>query len=218
VSKEIDSGALTLLNKILALPGAGAQRTVLADELIWQSLDIAQVARRSLCQVGTDGIYVIAFECVHAGADTQNAVITNPYRPGTTLRFPPFPDIVGEGFDLWILGAAVHVAAGVGNLGSAQLALTGDQSSFAMGVDQAGAAIGATSMRMPLGRWDSSATVGGAGIALQENGDPYVHIGLRMRRAGHSLQYNVTSTGALTSRCFVYCALLPTGLGQDAST
>jgi len=219
MGKVIDSGALTLLNRILGLAGTGgAQRTELEDGLVSQTLDIGRIASRSLALSGTQGLFEVFFLNTHGAGATSKVSSIDPYAPGS-LAWDPFPGTVPAGFDLWLLGASANYQSGTaGNFSSAALHLLGTEQQFAMGVDDTGAALsGALVSNRAVALWDSHQAFGNKDPLINEAGQSWMPIGLRLR-PGVTLAFSSKATNAVVVNCVLSIAYLPSGLGQDATT
>jgi len=217
VGKFIDSGALTALNRILGLAGAGgSQRSELEDGLVTQTLDVGAIVRRSRTIGGSDGgLFVFAMQNAHAVGDTQASSI-DPYAPGA-LVWNGFPAAVPEGFDVWLLGCGGNKLSGAGALTTASLHIQDDESCLGIGVDQAGAALsGARTLILPFAAFDGTTAIAGQELLTTEAGASWVDFHYRVRR-GMLLKFRSTTGGAWTGQLSILAQLVPSALGQDGN-
>jgi len=214
LGKTIDSGALSILNRILGLAGSGgSQRTELEDGLVTQVLDVASIVRRSRAASGSEGIFYGLLQNTHAVANSQSSTI-DPYAPGT-LQWNTYPASIPDGFDVWVLGCSSFSTLTGSNFSEGILELISSERHLGWAVDQAGAAIGgAIALSTVLARWDIA---GSFNINLTHEEQSFVKAGIRVRR-GQTISFSSTSSGALTTRVAVILGVFPSALGQDAST
>jgi len=222
VAKRIISAALGEMNKILRLAGvSSSQETELLDDHVSQVVEILPVVRRSLTQGATEGYYHVVLENVHGAGATSEAAEIDPYNPGAVLNRAPYPATVERGWDFWLVGAMLRRAAGTAaNFGEGLLQIVSPLRNMAFGIDDSGVVpVGAGSnLQLAVARWDVLSTVAGTtGTGLTEAGDPWVHIGMRMRR-GMLLNFRSNAINALTVDCVLIVGLFPTALGQDIVT
>ena len=209
--KPFDSQALGVLNKVLGVTGQSAlTRTELADETLFQTIDVAEVARRGGTLADTLGIFTGILETVHTDAETLSVVV-DPFSFGAGT-IAPFPDPIPTKFDLWLISAAVTQISGSGTL-VAVLRLNFPAPAQAFGVNDSGVAVvaGAT---YAIALWDSVLAAPSATIGLQESGEPVAKINMRLPR---NCNLVFASTSSLTSsfRCQLVFGLFPITLGQD---
>lgn len=216
MSKEIDSAALSLLNRILGLAGGGGSPISLLDDYwVNQVIDIGPVVRRSRTIAPSEGIYGMRFFLTHAGADTQAAAV-NPYAPGN-LAMNGYPAEVPEGYDAWLMGGYGTVD-GAAAFTSLQVGSEMPAIQFGASVLQTGGVGAAVQANFP---YLSSATVlnlAGIGIFFTNlAGETFLQCGYRLRR-GQNLFVRTVSSAALVCNFYAIIALLPSGLGQDVIT
>ena len=202
--RQLDSGALTLLNEILQLGGGGEQTTQLDDGNVSQVLDVQQVVRRSLTFASTGGLGFIGFENVHVGAGAISETF-NPYA-GPDVGANAFPTDIPRGFDVWLLHATMRRTAGAG-------ALTGGEISYNILANMRAKGDG-TAGRMALGLWTSIEALTGNDYGITPGGQSLIKLGLRIRR-GITLSYDTNAAGAATFHCQAMIGVFPAGLGQD---
>jgi len=203
--RQMDSGALIELDRILGLGGGGEQSATLDDGNVSQVLDLQAIIRRSLTFARTGGQWVFTYVNVHPGADTQ-ANSLNPYLvdPGVNS----YPTIVPEGFDAWVLYAGMKRFTGAGNITAGILELSQFPNFVGKGDNTLGTLLTA------LGRWDAIEGGSGQGYGVTGASDTLITPMLRIRR-GASLTFRTTSTAAATFHMFVQMGVFPAGLGQD---
>jgi len=212
MGKEVDSGALLLVNRILGIAGSqtGAQRTELDDGTLTQVLEVGSIVRRSRSLPGTDGIFCAILRTnMGAGVTTETATL-NPYTPGGA-NLAPFPDPIPAGFDFWVAGASLIQAGGIaGNFTNALFRTLYDASMIGLAIDEAGQTFGSATAAIPLAFWDDLTL----GFGTMEDGTQWLPLGLRIRR-GQTLQLDVAATDAVVVDLVLICALVPAALGQD---
>jgi len=207
--KSVDSQALGIVNRALGLTGAGAPLTEFLDGTVDQTLDIGQLVRRGRTQVGSDGIYFGLLTNVHSGAGTLSS-FTNPYDVPTGA-IAPYPVPMPPGFDIWLLSANVRQESGTGTL-TAALSYDFPILAQGWGVDDSGVAV-ARADPFVLAFWDSVITETDE-FGITEQGNPWVPIGLRLRR-NSSLLFSSTASALATFDCQMIIGVFPVSLGQD---
>jgi len=214
--KRIDSRALTSLNRILGLAGAGGSRTTdLEDSTVQQVLNVNDVLRRDMSLFGTDGLFVAILRNIHGAGVTTKAVLANPYSL-TVGNIAPYPIPVDDGKDFWIFGIALQVASGTASnftQGIVSIQMLGTQMAF--GIDDLGAAVTMTDTQVALARFDDMD--GNLGQGVTEGGEVFVPAIHRIRRDA-KLRFDSSATNAITVNCQILCGLFPSGLGQDGSS
>lgn len=228
----MNSQALALMDRILGLSGSssGEQYTTLDDGNVQQVIEISPIARRSLTESGTTGIFDISFNNLHSGASLNSNPI-NPYNleenVSLTSRVNIWPVPVPRGLDVWLIGANAMQVGTDTNVSWCQLLLTMPSTFQALYQRR-------SSMGVPiqitndlsyhsLTRWDTLApddilTSGSARYSFEtENGEMYQHYGLRIRR-GTTIDFITNTTGAAEIDCHMIVGLFPEGLGQDVAT
>jgi len=214
--KKINSGALEPLNKAFGLTGAGSRETVLLDGSLDQVIDTVPIARRGGTLAGSQGMFSMQLQTVHAGAGNLQVDI-NPYAVGTTGQSAPFPAAVPAGIDLWLISAQVARRAGA-DTPTATLIMRQQPGGF--GIDDSGAAV-ALDQEIMLASWDGIATTG-ASTRMTETGTGklFAEIGLRIPRnpaaAGQDLSFRSSAAAvAVTLDCILLFGYFPSALGQD---
>jgi len=208
MSRQLDSGALTLLNEILQLGGGGSQITQLDDENVSQTLDVTSVIRRSLSFANSGGLFYFGYSLVHAGA----GVLTQLVDPYTNLSagVNSFPTVMPRGFDVWLLTGNLRRASGAG-------ALTGASLEVILNVTMRGSGSSITSTTIPVGFWDTLEADTLQDYAVTQSGEPMLKPMLRLRR-GMRVQIRTNSTGVATFHGLVIVGAFPAGMGQDVVT
>ena len=218
--RDIDSDALTSLNRVLGIAGSrlGAQTTELDDGNLTQVLDVNEIVRRSRTLQDFDGIYFGVIRNVHAGAG-ELITSVDPYALPVGAG-PGFPtNITAQtGLELWLIGASLYRISGTGTLDGATLELIFDSPQQAFGVDDSGAAV-ATTGGIPLAHWDSILTTITSNPGITEQGEVYIPMGIRLARASIGLRFISDVAGAAaTMQTNIILGLFPAGLGQDVAT
>jgi len=210
----IPGAQLKLIGELLDLTGAqlGAVTDIDGANITQTFPVVPEIIRRG----GTirQGIGLGIFRNVH-GAAGQLATTINPF---TTPNVANGYSFAGSPIlDLWLLGASVDRISGGGTLdgGLLEIQYSSDQNFF--GEDDSGTAftIGAD---VPLARWDVIDTTTDRGNALTEQGNPYVHIGMRVPIGAAVSFISDVAGAAATIQCNVVLGLFPEGLGQDGVT
>lgn len=212
--KTVDSDALGVVTRALGLSGRGAQITELTDGVVDQSLAVNDLVRRGRTQAGTAGMYIGILENVHTDAETLESSI-EPYLTPTGA-IPPYPSPMPAGFDIWLMAASVEQKSGAGTL-SAALFVNPPDATQGWGIDDSGVAVIGAIPPGPIAFWDSVVTQTRE-FGLQESGEPWARIGLRLIRPPRSnveVRFSSTSTLTATFRCNILLGVFPIALGQD---
>jgi hypothetical protein len=232
MSRTMNSQALVLLDRILGLSGPGGEQyTTLDDGNVQQVLDIAAIARRSLTQAGSAGIYQLTMHATHDAGSLSNMFL-DPYNFGAsvtlTSRTNSFPTPVPRGFDVWLIGASFSTDTNGTRLDWGQLSLQSPSSHMALNIAQTN--MGGETQETNdlawthLARWDTIHTddmiTGVVGRQLWEttNGRAYVPFNMRLRRGQQLVAMNNSSSGEVQSYLTCTLGLFPEGLGQDIAT
>lgn len=216
MSQKIDSDALSIVARAIGLTGAGGSRiTELSDAILDQVLDVSDLIRRARTRAAFEGIYTADMENVHAGVGTL-ASSYNLFRP--TVFRNPWPAPIPVDLDVWLLGACLEQTSGSGTV-TATLSYDYDPARLAFSINNSGTAGTPTANPHPLARWDAVETVLQT-IGLQENGEPWKKIGIRIPRqisaTGGNLTFVSIASAAATFMCQLQIGLFPVGMGQDA--
>lgn len=221
MAKFIDSGALTLMNRVLGLAGGGgAQRTELEDGLVNQTIDIGPVVRRSR-SLNIDGIFSGVFRFGHGAGSTTLSRSVDPWALGTTIARAPFPPFIPEGFDLWLLSCSGRITAGTdAEFGSAALILEEiTPKSPAFGISHDGATIAGQLRGIMNVALFTGIAVGGNETWLVNavGGHSFQKINTRIPR-NSIIKLVGEASGAVTYQVDLVLQLVPSTLGQDAVT
>lgn len=214
--KTVDSQALGLVNRALGLTGSGAPLTEFLDGQLDQTLNVTPIVRRGRTLAGSSGIFMGVLRNNHAGADSQTSVIS-PYNVPTGA-IAPYPEVMGRGFDIWLLKAQAEQIAGAGTFSGALFVTLRGQQGF--GIDEAGAAVVRDSV-MLLAFWDTVVTEARE-FGLLGGQFPLQHVGIRLPRStaaapGTELTWATTSSAAAVFDVQLWLGVFPIALGQDAS-
>ena len=214
----ITSGLLKILQQLIGAPAAAWGPVVLDDDSVAQTLPIIpEIARRGLAPGTIGGWGFSVMENVHAGAGFEFSTI-DPYQPGVAA-VGGYPEAVQEGFDVWLLGATGLRSSGAGGLTVASVALNLVGTQQMWGVDDADAQVVADPL-MVLGRFDGLETTlsGGSVYMIDESGNPYISMNLRIPRSGVALQFHTEAAAAAEFQLVLLMGLFPASLGQDIVT
>lgn len=211
--KRVESDALDIVARAFGLTGEGTPGpTEFLDKELVQVVDVVPAIRRGRTQAGTAGTYWGVLRNIHGAADTQTSVII-PYDIATGA-IAPFPAPMPRGFDIWLLAAAVDQLSGTGTFTGALFISTVGSQGF--GIDSASAAVVVTTP-LVLAHWDSVITQTHT-FGLQESGNPWVRLGMRLPRNDASdaaLTFSSTSSAIATFDLYLLIGVFPTALGQD---
>jgi len=193
------------------------QPVVLDDANISLTLPLVpHVTRRSLAGIES-GWFLGITENVHSGADAESSFI-DPYNPGD-LAVAPYPGVVPDDFDVWVLGVAGVRSSGVGDLTGAIFSLNPADTSQGWGIDDAGAAvIGSLAIKIAFfDTLEETVTAVVSSAMLTEAGLTYQPVGIRVPRGG-LLGFDTESVAAAEFQGQWLIGLFPAGLGQDVVT
>lgn len=216
--KQVDSVALGLVDKALGLAGTGSQVTDLEDGIVNQVLEISVLAARARSQLGPEGAKICILETVHGAANNQVAAV-DPYfigsTPGSIFNWPvPVP----LGLDVWLHAISGLEVTGGSNFSSGYVGIVGDQAGDGgWGTNQAGAAVTAVPMRIPIIAWGDIGEFGN--IQFMENilnGELSILPGIRIPR-GMTVEFRTTSANVMTMQALLLMSLVPVGLAQSVS-
>ncbi len=216
MTREIDSGALLSLNRILGIAGQGSGSTELDDGNLTQVIDVAPVVRRSrvLGATASGGYWYWVQQHVHAAAGVLSSEI-DFYDPA----FPQngYPASVPKDYDVWIGSFSGRRTAGAGTLGTARLGIDPNSTSQCTGIDDSGAEVTNTQAQA-IYEWDQlSSGVSGIPPAFQNSLTLAVqdHRAWRVPR-GSTVACWTNAVGASATFLFQgWLGLFPEGLGQD---
>jgi len=216
VAKIINSAALEPINKALGIAGSGDSQTELLDGSVDQVLDVGQMARRGGTLAGTEGIFRIILRNDHLGAGDLFTSF-QPYSAGAVGSIAPFPSVMPDTFDFWLLGASIEFS-GVGNFEFGTLRLTNVQQGF--GIDDMAAAVVSTSV-FTLAYWNTSVRVLTPFFSATSSRLPYKVLNMRIPRKGAVASPFIAVSSQCDGVCEVdfvlLCGVFPVALGQDVA-
>lgn len=218
MSREVDSGALTFINRALGIAGVGSPRTELIDGDINQTVEIANVARRAA--PGTGQFWGLHQTAHGAGATSLSATIS-PYGPdlpnGNTCAVAPYPNPVPSKFDLFLIGASVHLSAVANYIaGSIQLNVPATNKGF--GIQNNEGVFAAVNPASTVFVADFPATAGGLQGVMAVTGTGQVWLPLRFRvRRGTTITFSTDAGGAITITLNTLWSLQPICFGQNVA-
>jgi len=209
--RRVNSDALGTVWKALGLTGQGAELTEMPDGILDQVVDVGPMIRRGRTQATTEGIYTPVLRNIHTDAESLSSSVTPYDVPGAIA---PYPSPMPQQFDVWLLGASVHLLSGAGTL-SAFLTVNWVAANQGWGIDDSAAPIGAVNIEKAVARWDAIATVT-VGVGLQPDGNPWARLGVRLpRAAATSIIFRSKSSVTATFDCQLMIGVFPVGMGQD---
>jgi len=215
--RNIDSDALTLVQRQLGLSGIGESKTELLSDDLLQTFEVSGAIRRSRADIATGGWWFGLLSNEHSGADAEVSNI-NPYSGLVGFNTSTFPDAIDpQKFDVWVHGAMIRRTAGTGTVDATLTFLT--QARFmAFGKDDTGTAVPQTVAALPIAHWDGVVDTTNAVYGLNvASGQTYTRINLRMPAQG-LLQFESLSTALSNWEMYIILGLFPIGLGSDVST
>jgi len=209
--KSVNSSALELLRKAYGLAGVGSGETELDDGRLDQVVDVNPIARRSMSDAGTTGMYSgLCLMTMPAGASSSAAYLS-AYNVGTS-NFQPWTTPVIDRLDIWLIGVGcARVSGTVGNFTTASVSLYTPSDHLGFAINNSANSIAAQATNICLAQWD---TLGADSVALQEDGTSWQPVGKRLRRGEHFV-FRCTATNAVVVELTVQLALQPVALGQD---
>lgn len=209
--KKIDSDALGILTKSLGLTGAGSQVTELMDGVVDQVLDIGPCVRRGRTQAGTGGIYTARTRNTHTDAEAKTSTIS-PFNPVTT-RIAPYPLVMPDRFDIYLIDAQVsHIS---GSTATISAALHLNYPAIMMGISGVGPATAAIATHT-LAHWDALVTENVTFAVLAGDNGTRVIPMLRLPRSlTTALVFATTSVLTAAFQLEITLGVFPIALGQD---
>jgi len=216
--KRVDSDALGIVTKSLGLSGSGSQITELEDGIVGQTLDIVPLARRGRTHADVQGLYYPTLRNAHTDASTVTNAI-DPYNVGTVLDVPPYPAVMPDLFDIWLLGASIrHVSGTASGFSLGTLSLTVGTRSQGFGRSEVGTLV-LVAQPQRLAFWDAIATDATAFGLLNLVGQPHAKFGMRLPRGGggSTLTFVSVSTVTVAVDLQLQLGVFPVALGQDAA-
>jgi len=216
MSREIDSAALTTLNRLLGIAGVGSAQTTLEDGVLQQVIDVSSVVRRSRTPGTSTGYFLCPMLNDHAGADDEESQI-NPYTPGVLVNpAGGYPPVVRDGFDVWIVGATASRSAGAGDLTGGVVEIEHQSTDIGWGVTDTGAILTSSTPTCFTAFAVLNTLAAGATPFAAEIGTGLLHsrAAIRVRR-GQVIHWQTTSGGAMEALLILDIGLFPASLGQD---
>jgi len=218
MSREIDSAALTELNRVLGIAGPGSATTELDDGILNQVIDVAPIVRRSFT-VGNTGWFFFVMENVHSGADAELSS-ADPYGlvggavPGA---IPPYTVPVPLNLDVWLLSVMCKRSSGAGALSGAMGLLLPLAVQQGWGIDDTGAPV-VEQVTLPFAFWDSieAGTTAAGAIAKTPAGEVIVKPNMRIPR-GCQIRFASEAGAAAEFQMVGIIGLFPATLGQDVA-
>jgi len=211
--KRIDSDALGVVNRSLGLTGAGSPLTELHDGEVFQTLDVARLARRGRTIEPSGGIFTVNLENNHTGASTEVTAV-NPYAQDVGT-IAPYPNPMPPQFDIWLLTATIQRKSGTGTI-LALLDVLFPLQGF--GENEAGAAV-VTEDVQAVALWDAVVSVGIQFLIQAGSEEPRATINIRMPRptpsVGSSFRLRTTSSAASVYAMTAVLGVFPVAMGQD---
>jgi len=179
---------------------------------------VPNIARRSQTLGNAGGLFTGLLENVHAGADDETSTI-KPYKAGASA-IAPYPEVIEDGTDLWLLRVALIAVVGTPDLAGAVFSINYGGETNGWGRDDAGDPV-TNSTPFAITAWDGTFTAATA----YTGGDPCTVVGtgaisdepnMRIPR-GATLRIATTSGAAGEFRLLFLMGLFPAGLGQDVA-
>lgn len=217
MSKEMDSAALVLLRQSLGLAGAAGGSTILEEDSVTQVIDVGSFARQGL-PPGNNGLFYFLLQATTSVANPSLSATSNVYNPtdGTTdFNQPPFPLLVPDQFDIYLINCSLGLDNTTFTAAILQRIIPTTATGWGVhNNDTTVEAITSASQPVPIAVWDGAVTAVGVEMGTLNGEDGLQRIGVRMIR-GESLRLRVSAGGINVVTCFVLAALMPRALGQD---
>lgn len=217
MAKIVSSTALAPLNKALGLAGSGDSQTELQDGILDQVLDVGPIARRGGSVSTSEGIFRVTLRNVHAGAGVLDTS-WQPYTPAAAGRAAPYPTVVPDTLDFYLLGVSIERVSGGGALNDAAVRVTNLLLGF--GIDNSGAGVVPTSV-LTVAAYNGLNTAVTPVYGLLDSKQPFQKPMIRIPRRGAVaspfIVFNSDSSGIATFDCVMLVGLFPIALGQDAA-
>jgi len=209
--KSVNSSALELLRKAYGLAGVGSGQTELDDGRLDQVVDVNPIARRSMSDAGTGGMYTgLCLMTMPAGASSSAAVLS-AYDVGTSNHSPWTTPVIDR-LDIWLIGVGcAHTSGTAANFDNASISLYTPPDHVGFAINNTANPISQAGTNICLARWN---TLGADTVALQEDGSSWQPVGKRLRRGEHYI-FRCTASNAVVVELTVQLAVQPVALGQD---
>jgi hypothetical protein len=176
---------------------------------------VPEVLRRSMTESNLTGWSQGTLQNVHTAADDEVSGI-DPYAPGTSA-VAPFPALVPNGWDVWLMGVSAVIASGAATITGARVSVNPGDFQQSWGQDDAGAPF-VGDQRWTVAYFNTvQDDVTGPGLVpalLTPGGLPFVALKMRIPR-GANLAFHTESLGTSTYQALLLMGLFPAGLGQD---
>lgn len=207
--KRLVGPALSILDLVVDFEGVGAQITEFPDGLLGQELEVGGFVRRGLVPPGTDHLWGVQIQNVHAGA---GQIITefDPYALAPATIGNQWPDLqeIRDRFDFWIFGPLQGSVAS-GAFTGAQIDILYPSTRVAQ-IDVSGA------LAQTLAVFNGVVSVAGLREFMSApGGEVQVPCAFRIPR-GVTVRWVTQTVVAADLFCYFTCGLFPIGLGQDA--
>jgi len=213
--RDIDSDALSQVQRQLGISGIGSGVAVLEDDELRQVLDVGAAVRRGRADVANGGWFWGVLVNDHLGAGALTSFI-NPYEAdGFELTSYPATIDVSR-FDLWIIGASLRVSAGALTITRASMFFGAPLRSLAFGKDDMGAAVAPSGGGFAIAGWANQVFDDTTLDWVGRRAGPaaFQPINLRMPR-GSNLVFDSKSPDISTYELSIMMGLFPIGLGND---
>jgi len=212
--RDIDSDALSQVQRQLGISGVGTGVAMLEDDELRQVLDVGPAVRRGRADVANGGWFWGVLVNEHAGASSLSSFI-NPYEPMalSLTSFPPLVDV--SRFDIWIAGATLRLLSGATSIADAALIIGAPLRSLAFGKTDSGAGITPSGGGFVIQSWGTKVVASDTfTYMLPEVRVPFETTNIRMPR-GSNLVFDTQSIGVSTYELSIIMGLFPIGLGND---
>lgn len=212
--RDIDSDALSQVQRQLGISGVGSGVAVLEDDELRQVLDVGPAVRRGRADVANGGWFWGTLFNTHGAGNFQTSFI-NPYE-ADGFELTSYPAIVDVSrFDLWIAGATLRRTGGLSTIVSAALILGAPLRSLAFGKNQAGGTYVPTGGGFAVASWGTTVQLSTTfDFMIGQNGNPFTPLNMRMPR-GSNLVFDSVSVGASNYELSILMGLFPIALGND---
>lgn len=214
----IKNAILRPIQRLIGIAPA-PQQTVLDDDSVSLTFPIVpDIARRSLSGLATGGWHIGVLENVHSAGDAESSSI-EPYSAGPDA-VAPYPIVIGDDFDLWLLFVHGLRSSGSGGLTGAVMGVNPPDHSQGWGRDDQGdPVLSSPAMRVAFFD-DLETTVTGVSqkpMIQTKTGALRVNVGMRIPR-GSNLAFHTVSAAAAEFQAIFVMGLFPASLGQDVAS
>jgi len=211
--RDIDSDALSQVQRQLGISGVGSGVAVLEDDELRQVLDVGPAIRRGRADVANGGWFWGVLHNVHLGAGQLSSFI-NPYEAAgfELTSFPAQVDV--SRFDIWIAAVSMRVVSGLNSVVDAAFFIGGPLRSLAFGKDDMGAAVSPAGGGFMIVPFDTKVTSSSTIAYVLPEVRNFQNLNIRMPR-GSNLVFDSNSVGVSTYELSILMGLFPIGLGND---